>query len=499
MQNRITRRFFIGGLASAFAAGPRRIFAAAPGAFADGKPTLSFGLLSDVHVGFAGGGKSLHPSYDTATLVQAFEWFRDHGADAVVIAGDMAHHGLAGELKEVAAAWFKVFPDDKAPDGRRVERIFVFGNHDWGTGRAKAVFADEETRKANLLSSDPGKWWREIFHEDWSPFFEKRVNGYDFVGAHWCVGDCNGTREHFTNGLAEFYAARKTPFDPSRPFFHVQHPHPRATVHGDSVWGQDDGVTSRTLASHPNAIAFSGHSHTSLTDERSIWQGGFTSVGCASLRNVSLMLPGTLSPAAGFENYKTPKKVFNECDPVKAMKLVSRMDCRQGQFVSVFQDRVVFARREFVTGAPLADDLVMPLPASESRPFEFKGRAANAKPPAFPSGTALSVRRTKGKVRGVKGKSRDADVWELSFPPAEAEKSARAGIYEVSVTGPGGFSKSFAFLAVGARFPKSDRRATETQKYFIACERVPTKELNFSVQAISCWGRRSAALAAQAG
>ena len=37
----LTRRFFIGGLASAFALGPRRIFSAAPGAFAGGKPALS--------------------------------------------------------------------------------------------------------------------------------------------------------------------------------------------------------------------------------------------------------------------------------------------------------------------------------------------------------------------------------------------------------------------------------------------------------------------------
>ena len=499
MTNRITRRFFIGGLASAFAAGPRRIFAAAPGAFAAGKPALSFGLLSDIHIGFAGGGKALHPSYDTSTLIKAFEWFRDHGADAVVIAGDMAHHGLAGELKEVAAAWFKVFPDDKAPDGRRVERVFVFGNHDWGTGRAKAVFADEETRKANLLSTDPKKWWGEIFHEDWSPFFEKQVKGYDFIGAHWCIGDCNGTRERFTKGLAEYYAARKTPFDPSRPFFHVQHPHPRGTVHGDTVWGQDDGVTPKTLASHPNAIAFSGHSHTSLTDERSIWQGEFTSVGCASLRNVSLNTPGALNPAGGFENYKTPKKVFAEVDPLKAMGLIARMDCRQGQLVSVYPDRVVFARREFVSGAALHDDLVMPLPAAESRPFEFKGRAAKAKPPAFPADASLSVRRTNGKVRGVKGKSRDAEVWELSFPAAEAEKSARTGVYEVVVTGPEGFSKSFAFLAAGMRFPKSDARASGAQKYSIACERLPAKGLKFSVQAISCWGRRSAALTAQVG
>ena len=37
----LTRRFFLGGLASAFALGPRRIFSAPPGAFTGGKPLLS--------------------------------------------------------------------------------------------------------------------------------------------------------------------------------------------------------------------------------------------------------------------------------------------------------------------------------------------------------------------------------------------------------------------------------------------------------------------------
>ena len=154
----VSRRFFIGGLASAFAAGPNRIFASADGA-SSGRPALSFGLLSDVHVCLAKGGETLRKTYNTETLEQAFAWFRDNGADAVVIAGDMAHSGLAGELKALADAWFKVFPGDNAPDGRRVERVFVFGNHDWSSpGRAKDVYADEATRNANLLVADPRKW-----------------------------------------------------------------------------------------------------------------------------------------------------------------------------------------------------------------------------------------------------------------------------------------------------------------------------------------------------
>ena len=456
----LTRRFFLGGLASAFALGPRRIFSAPPGAFTGGKPILSFGALSDVHVCLAPGGEKLRDTYNTQTLEAAFTWFRDNGVDAVTIAGDMAHSGLAGELKALADTWFKVFPNDKAPDGRRVERVFVFGNHDWSSpGRAKEVFPDEKVRNDNLLVVNPRKWWDELFHEEWTPFFEKTVNGYPFIGAHWCNGGCNGKSEKFTKGMKDFYAARKEPFDPTKPFFHIQHPHPRGTVHGEKVWGQDDGTTPSILSSYPNAIAFSGHSHTSLTDERAIWQGAFTSVGCASLRNVSQGTPGAIWVRGGLENARTPKgKDYAKQNGIKAMGVTHLMDCRQGQLVRVYADRVVFSRREFMSGAPIGDDLVMPLPAK---------------------------------------KRKKADVWELTIPAATAVRSARAGVYEVTATGPDGKEHVFAMAFPGYRFPLSDPRASAPSVFRVACSRVPTEGLTFSVRAISCWGKKSSPLVAK--
>ena len=494
----VSRRFFIGGL-GAFALGPNRIFAAQPGAFTGGKPLLAFGALSDVHFCLAKGGASLREPYGAETFEKALAWFRDNGVDAVTIAGDMAHSGLAGELKALADVWFKTFPDDKAPDGRHVERVFVFGNHDWSSPtRAKAVYPDEAECKANLLVADPKKWWREIFHEEWTPFFEKTVNGYSFIGAHWCNGGCNGKSEKFTKGMKAFYAARKTPFDPAKPFFHIQHPHPRGTVHGEKVWGQDDGMTPSILSAYSNAIAFSGHSHTSLTDERAIWQGAFTSVGCASLRNVSQGTPGAIWLPGGLENARTPKgKDYAAQNGIKAMTITELMNCRQGQLVRVYADRVVFSRREFVTGASLDDDLVMPLPAAEKKPFAFPPRAAKAVAPEFPEGAKLTVKRTKGPLRSKKQKKAKVDLWELTIPAATAVRSARAGVYEVTATGPDGKAQVFAMAVEGYRFPLADPRATAPSVFRIACSRLPPEGMTFSVRAISCWGKKSAPLVAK--
>ena len=493
----ITRRFFIGGLAGACATGAGRLFAVPAGTASGGTPALTIGMLSDIHIYLAPGGKKLVDAYSTQTFERALEWFRDNGADVVAIAGDIAHSGLAGELKAVADTWFKVFPGDKAPDGRHVERVFVAGNHDWADSpRAKKVFEDEAERNANLLVRNPAKWWDEVFHEEWKPHFMKVVKGYPFIGAHWCNKGCTGHDEDFTVGLEEFYASCKASLDPSRPFFHIQHPVPKGTAHGDDVWGQDNGVSTRILSAFPNAVAFFGHCHTSLTDERAIWQGAFTSVGCASLRDVSITVPGLLGVKAGMENGKTPKKSFEKFDPVKAMEIPERKDCRQGQLVRVYPDRIVFSRREFITGAPLGDDLVMPLPAAEKKPFAFTERLKGAVAPEFPQGAELKVVRTKGRLRGDdKTGPREADVWELSFPAAVAAKVARPGAYEITATGAKGKGKTFGMSATGARFPQSDPRASKPCVFRVACSRMPKKLRKFSVCAISCWGRRSAPLA----
>ena len=489
MHTMISRRFFIGGAFGFAALGPRLAFAAKPGAFADGKPALTFGVLSDVHIGLASGGRKLLPSYDTRYLEKAFGYFRDQGADAVVIAGDMAHHGCAGELKAVADAWFKVFPNDRAPDGRHVERLFVFGNHDNGTKRAAAVFRDDQDAiKANLLTLDPKRHWDDAFHDEWTPFFRRNVKGYDFVGVHWTVGDCRGKNERFAKGLVDYYDSIRSALDPHLPFFHIQHPHPRETVHG-AVWGQDDGESVKALSRHPNAVSFSGHSHTTLVDDRSIWQGAFTALGTATLRDVGAN--GLTSGPMGFENYRTPPGP--DCakrNTLKVMPVIDRYAGKQGQLVRVYSDRIVFARRDFITDLPLTDDLVMPLPAAESKPFAFATRQAAAKAPRFASDAKLAIRACEAKPRGGKA-AKPKPCVEIVIPPAMAERSALGIVCEVSAPGADGDELSVRVLTPAFRYAPTAKRVHRPTVCRIALDRLAPGDLEFKVRAVSAWGRTS--------
>ena len=184
----MTRRGFVGAAFAAGVWGGSRSCATAAGS-ADAincvPPLLKFGVVSDVHVRLAADGRTLAAGYETDTLEKTFAYFRDQGVDAVMIAGDMADLGLTRELKAVAEAWFKVFPNDRAPDGRKVERLFVFGNHDaFGLRNGGRVFKDATVLAREAIQVDPKKAWAECFNEEWQPYYTRNVKGYDFFCAH---------------------------------------------------------------------------------------------------------------------------------------------------------------------------------------------------------------------------------------------------------------------------------------------------------------------------
>jgi predicted phosphodiesterase len=374
----MTRRFFIGGSAALGAFGGCRFLQTGSSFRAGEAPRLRFGVVSDVHICF---GKNID------TFTRTLEYFRDQGADAVMICGDIVDLGFVGDLEAIAGAWEKVFPGNRAPDGRTVEKVFVTGNHDWaghhyGTAMKKR-FPDPAVFAKNVLATDLKGQWERIFDEPFSPMYMKDVKGYKFVGAHWVIKDCNGHSEHFNDGIKAFYAKNAAAFDPALPFFHAQHPHPRNTCYGSWAWGRDNGDATAALSAFPNAVAFSGHSHYPLTDERTVWQGAFTSVGTSSLRYSAATMEQW--PAPGYENY-------SRYDEQKTMPRLATDTGRQGMLVSVYDDAIAIRRREFVTDRSLGGDWVMPLPAAESKPFAYAARAKSALAPSFAPGAGVRPR-----------------------------------------------------------------------------------------------------------
>lgn len=428
-----SRRWFIGGVASFGAFSGCRFFSS--NAWREGgAPNVAFGVVSDVHISAMKGSAAC--AKNVATFRHTLEWFRDQGVDAVVIAGDIADHGMIDQLQVVADTWNEVFPDNRAPDGRRVEKVFVYGNHDWEGSTygsfAERNFPDKAERARHVLRADYAGNWQRIFDEPYARIYSKCIKGYTFIGQHW---DGLGRKDGFSL-IAPYLETHAKTLDPAQPFFYVQHPHPRNTCYGSWAWGHDSGDTTKALSNYSNAIAFSGHSHYSLTDERSVWQGAFTSVGTSSLRY-------TGEPynefEGGFENTNSAADQTWRYDPYKVMSRPQMFDCRQGMLWRVYGDRIVVRRREFVTDTDVGDDWVMPLPVAESKPFAFAERAKHFTAPKFPTGAKVTVRRIQAKTRGKQSRVNskksvaptDVSALELKFPAPLADKQARVYYYDV--------------------------------------------------------------------
>ena len=475
----VSRRWFIGGLASWGAFGGSRVFGALPGTFSGGTPKLRFGVISDVHIRVNPRGPGFTAGYDPSTLEHTLMWYRDQGVDAVAVVGDIADRGIVEEMEAFAATWFKVFPDDRAPDGRRVERIVLYGNHDWGGVHYKPFvsrkYPDATDHSGLVLMGRPKEHWERIFHEPWERVYRKDVKGYAFIGAHWTNGWCRGRDEVGIQGLEEFFVAQKGKIDPSLPFFYFQHPHPKDTCYGSWAWGRDSGTATKILSGYANSIAFSGHSHYSLTDDRSIWQGAFTSLGTSSLRYTGITAQGI---PQGYENGSAgmPERY----DPYKVMGRIHTHDGRQGMLVRVYDDHITFTRRDFMYGGSLGEDWVLPLPAAEPKPFAFAEHAKKVAVPEFPSGAKVTVRKTRGKNHGwsrgkIKVPSIKKDVLDISFPPANAVAGARVIDYEIVAVPAAAGGKTVCRYVVpqGFNMPSSDKRCRDTVLCRIAADQLP--------------------------
>ena len=371
-----------------------------------GEPNLVIGIVSDIHLRGA----------DTAeTFIHTLEYFRSLKVDGVIIAGDMADQGLLPQLQVVANAWFQVFPDNKGLNGKETVQLFIYGNHDveaytWG-GTISSVGA--ETAQAQGIGRQAAAAWKQCFKEDYQPIWMKTIKGYHFIGAHW-------ENQNHISGLANFLEEHNSELKADgKPFFYIQHPHPKDTCNCAWAWGRDDGTVTQLLSRYPNAVAFSGHSHSPLDDDRDLWQGSFTSIGTSSLKY--------LYPMPAREN--TYQDDWSGKPPSQMAKM-DPSDGRQGMVMRVYDDAITFEKREFVYDEPIGEPWYLPWPISATQPLFFENRAKTAAVPQFPAGTKATVTGGSGADRyGVSQKQ-----VTVHFPTVlKKNAGVRAFDYEVQV------------------------------------------------------------------
>ena len=447
----------------------------------DGTPNLRFGVVSDIH--FVYDTQGIVPGYGPETFEKTLRWLDGQGVDAVLVCGDLADRSLCEEWQSVADAWFRVFPNDRGADGRKVERIFITGNHDWaghlyGTN-VKRIFPDEAERAKHVMRNDIPGWWKKVFHEDYRTVFRKDVKGYAFIGHHWEGGNWEASG---FKGLEPFLKSDggKGLDDPSKPFFYLQHAPLRGTCNGDDALpDSDSGESTKCLSAYPNAVAFSGHSHYPLTDERAIWQGAFTSVGVSSLRYSSLYT------SANCENTGSRVKDAAKVNDAKMMRdICPDPGTQQGLLVSVYDDRIVYRRRDFRSDQSLGPDWIQPLPASRAKPFDFAEHARQFRAPQFAAGAQLALKATKGKNRaGV-----EKDAVQVDIPPVVADPQARVFTFRIEISSDTGGTVTKHVAAKGFNRSLEHVDASAVTSCPLAFDVLPAGRLTFSVTPVNCFG-----------
>ena len=429
-------------------------------------PNLRFGVISDIHV---------TTPESTAVFRRALAFFRDRGADAVLIAGDLSDWGLKSGFKYVAETWYDVFPNDCAPDGRKVTKLFVTGNHDhegWWYGdmtldmHVQGYSEDEALSKLGMKQC-----WEEAFHEPYAEIRRRTVKGYDFISSEWCPGDRKDDM-----AISRWLAGHAAELRGDKPFFYFRHIPLPGTVCGSPERTKNTTLTD-VLRRFPGCIAFTGHTHWTLNDERSIWQEEFTAISVPSLSY-------TWTPN-GYENGDDSRRGDAKADMAR---LPSRenLEEAQGYFISVYDDRMEVERHDFEHMKEAAAPWIVPLGAGREKPYARMTHAQATPVPQFPSGAEVRAFVTNSDTRNAHW----TIFMTLAFPAASA-RGGRVFDYEICAEMEEGGQVAATKRYLSPAFHKLPEAEPEAVSFrFDAMDLPESGKYRFKVYPRNCFGVR---------
>jgi len=258
----------------------------------------------------------------------------------------------------------------------------------------------------------PGHWQR-IWGEPYVGAWHREVKGYHFFGRHF------RTEEIKTAELVKEIDAKCGLAKSGRPFFHFSHIRAHANL-------------NRALRPYPNAVGFFGHWHASAANWNQIHMlsSGPTlqCPSCAPMGNNSL----------GAKKFDWTKVDIEGAEAAGKN--------RQGYVVRVYDDMVVFQRREFGRGGSLGTDWVMPIVSEDSgkcegwkHPFSKDELKKKIGEPQFRDGAKLEVAfsaagtQSGGEQKGTT--STESASLHIKIPLADGNKDSRVFLYNVEIRG----------------------------------------------------------------
>lgn len=224
----------------------------------DGK-TLRVGIISDAQLPPK---ENYEEGYDyNSNLKRAFTAMKNQNIEVLIFAGDLTDAGTDYAYESFMNSYNEVFGDTQ------VIPCFIMGNHDyWAKGSEKTL------RKRFFKGTGE------------NPFSHKVINGFHFINwssENGSYDTCNENKDWVQGEIEKAVSSA-----PEKPVIVTTHLPGSNTVYGSEDWG-NQGVYD-ALKDYPQVINFSGHSHYSLMDERSIWQGEYTAIATQSVSYIEL-------------------------------------------------------------------------------------------------------------------------------------------------------------------------------------------------------------------
>ncbi len=244
--------------------------------FDENNVVLSFAIMSDIHIA-SDTDTAAADKYKKA--VDLAVKYSNNDLDLVMIAGDLVQNLMYDDkaetaIKEIDA--FKMFTDQIIPKG--VGLLFCTGNHDRSS---KNGYEENFSAAFRSTQADIDRYYSYDVVEDCDYSKGLRhavVNGYHFLSV--------GMHQNYVSYLKPILE-KLTAEDPLKPIFVQYHFPSEDTVFETKYSDTTKQPAMRELLSgYPQVVFFSGHTHSPIENPRAIWQGDYTALDTASVREL---------------------------------------------------------------------------------------------------------------------------------------------------------------------------------------------------------------------
>ena len=290
--------------------------------------TLKIGVIGDTQLISLSQNDEFYLQF-TKNLKKTLEILKENKINVLIIDGDITNVGYPEAYDNFLTQFNSVYGDVEKENIPILN--LIMGNHDYWTLSGLDYSYKNNKEKQKLFEEKTKE----------KPFTHKIINGYHFINWSCDNASLDNPIVYFSWFEKQIKIANNSD---KKPIFVTTHFPPEYTVYGSEEWGEEN--LNKYFKKYPQIINFSGHSHFSLIDERSIYQKDYTAIQTQSISYIEL--------ENGKVNGSIPKDEYDNL-------MISAKNC-MGLICNVNDNKVVIKRISFEKNEFYGDDWIIDIP-----------------------------------------------------------------------------------------------------------------------------------------